>query len=49
MVEYMANPLAYIQSSRYHVFYFRIRVPLSLQSCLKRTYILRSLQLNVGG
>ena len=40
----MANPSAYIQSSRHHVYYFRIRVPLHLQNQLKRTYIRRSLQ-----
>ena len=44
MVEHMANPSAYIQSSRHQVYYFRIRVPLHLQAQLKRTYIRRSLQ-----
>jgi hypothetical protein len=40
----MANSSAYIQSSRHHVYYFRIRVPLHLQTQLKQTYIRRSLQ-----
>jgi len=44
MVEHMANSSAYIQSSRHHVYYFRIRVPLHLQTQLKQTYIRRSLQ-----
>ena len=44
MVEHMANTSAYIQSSRHHVYYFRIRVPLHLQTQLKQTYIRRSLQ-----
>jgi len=44
MVEHMANPSAYIQSSRHHVYYFRIRVPLHLQTQLRQTYIRRSLQ-----
>ena len=43
MVEHMANPSAYIQSSRHHVYYFRIRVPLHLQTQLRQTYIRRSL------
>ena len=34
MVEHMANPSAYIQSSRHQVYYFRIRVPLHLQNQL---------------
>ena len=40
----MANPSAYIQSSRYHVYYFRIRVPLHLEIQLKQAYIRSSLQ-----
>jgi len=44
MVEHMSNPSAYIQSSRHYVYYFRIRVPLHLQTQLKQTYIRRSLQ-----
>ena len=44
MVEHMSNPSAYIQSSRHHVYYFRIRVPLHLQTQLRQTYIRRSLQ-----
>ena len=40
----MANPSAYIQSSRHHIYYFRIRVPLHLQTQLRQTYIRRSLQ-----
>jgi hypothetical protein len=44
MVEHMANSSAYIQSSQHHVYYFRIRVPLHLQTQLKGTYVRRSLQ-----
>jgi hypothetical protein len=33
----MANPSAYILSSRHHVYYFRIRVPLHLQTQLNTT------------
>jgi hypothetical protein len=34
MVEHMANSSAYIQYSRHHVYYFRIRVLLHLQNQL---------------
>jgi len=44
MVDHMANSAAYIQSSRHSVYYFRIRVPLHLQSKFKQAYIRRSLQ-----
>ena len=44
MVAHLANTSAYIQSSGHHVYYFRIPVPLHLQTQLKQTYIRRSLQ-----
>ena len=37
MVDHMANSSAYILSSRHHVFYLGIHVPLDLQTQLKQT------------
>lgn len=43
MLEHMTNTLAYIQSSKPHLDYFRIRLPLNLQTQLRQTCIRRSL------
>ena len=38
MVEHMANPLAYIKSLHYRVWFFRIRVPIHLQPHFRHTW-----------